>query len=103
MRLAAGLSPARGGDDLVSVLGQIERIEPESAASENLTGLVGSVSGRRVPPPQVAARDTAPVQVLVEQRDEGLDVALVERRSGRSQAIDHAREYCTFIANMLWV
>jgi len=103
MRLAAGLSPARGGDDLVSVLGQIERIEPESAASENLTGLVGSVSGRRVPPPQVAARDTAPVQVLVEQRDEGLDVALVERRSGGSQAIDHAREYCTFIANMLWV
>jgi len=102
MRFAAGLSPARRGDDLVSVLGQIERIEPESAASENLTGLVWPVSGRRMPPPQVAARDTAPVQVLVEQRDEGLDVALVERCSGRSQPIDHERKYCTFIANVLW-
>ena len=102
MRFAAGLSPARRGDDLVSVLGQIERIEPESAASENLTGLLGPVSGGRVSPPQVAARNAAPVHVLVEERDEGLDVALVERRSGRSQPIDHERNYCTFIANVLW-
>jgi hypothetical protein len=51
----------------------------------------------------MAARDAAPIQVVVEERDEGLDVAVVERRSGRSQAIDHRSEYCTFIANVLWV
>lgn len=56
-----------------------------------------------MPPPEAAARDPAPVEVVVEERDEGLDVAFVEGRSRRAQAIDHRTEYCTFIANVLWV
>jgi hypothetical protein len=90
--LAARADSPRARDDPVAVLGEVERLEAElraAACLEDLTGLVGPVSGRRPPPPQASARDAAPVHVVVEERDERLDVALVEGRSSRSQAIDH--------------
>jgi len=78
------------------------RLDPSSALflyleSQDLTGLVGTASGGRAFPPEVAVRDAAPLRVLREQRHEWLGIAPVERFGCRAKLIDHglsmARRY----------
>lgn len=54
---------------------------------ENLTGLVGTVSGRwRLPEPREPA-PTAPLHVRVNQRDQGLHIAGRERFIGLTDGL----------------
>lgn len=77
-----------------AVLGDLER--------QDLTGLVGAVSGGRVLPPQVTVRDAAPFGVVGEERGEGAGIAAVERVGRCAQLVDHepsmslARGGCVF-------
>lgn len=70
--------------DLDPSLAPLPNLEPQ-----DLTGLVGAVSDRRLLPPQEPVRDAAPLGFLGEQRREGLRVAAIERFGCRAQLIDH--------------
>jgi hypothetical protein len=56
---------------------------------QDLTGLVGAASGRRLLPPEVAMRNAAPLVLVSDQRRERLWVTPVERFGCSSQLIDH--------------
>jgi hypothetical protein len=94
LRLAVLVDPVRGRDDLVSYFGDVNRLDPEATVRsslalevENLTGLVGAVSGGCPFPPEVSARRSPPFKVIVQERNQGRGVALVEGGGGLTQAL----------------
>ena len=96
-----GVRPGGRPDELASDFGE-RRLEEEPARAvlpdlevQDLTGLVGTASGRRVPPPQVSLRNTAPLRALGEERRERTGIALVERLDRGSQLVDHRSEVCS--------
>jgi hypothetical protein len=66
-----------------------------SLKGENLTGLVGAASRRRLLPPEVTVRDAAPLGVLSEEGCERFWIALVQCVGCGAQLVDHALEYRT--------
>ena len=64
---------------------------PRDPLLQGLTGLVGAVSGGRVLPPEVSARDPAPLCVISEQRGEWFRVAFELRFHSREELVDHRR------------
>jgi hypothetical protein len=72
------------GVDLDSRPALFLHLEPQ-----DLTGLVRPVSGGRLLPPEVTARDTAPLGILGEERREGLRVTSCERFSRGTKFVDH--------------
>ncbi len=96
--LAALVQPARTRDDLVADLTELGSFEPDATVwllfaleLENLTGLVGAVSGGRSLRPEEAARHATPLEVFVQQRDERVGVAAVECGGGFLEALDQLR------------
>ena len=92
----AGRPPGGGPDDLVADLReggldphQLRAVLPPLEL-QDLTGLVRPSSTGRVLPPKVPVRDATPFAVLVDQRNERLDISLVEGLDRRSQVIDHS-------------
>jgi hypothetical protein len=75
-----------------AVVASTEQLLRRDPLVENLTGLVGAMSGRRPEkPPQSAP--SAPLHLAVDQRDERLDVALGERLiRGANRLNSHTRE-----------
>src|SRR5581483_6040903 len=78
--------PGRGGEDRVLVEPAEGRLDLDRAPAtfvnleaQDLTGLVGPVSGRRLVPPQSTARDAPPLAVSCDQRDERLGITAIER------------------------
>jgi hypothetical protein len=84
-------------DDLVADLRELGlNVDPLSAAFadlkfEDLTGLVGAVSGGRALPPEVTVGDSPPLGTFREQRRKGDWVALVKRLGCRTKLVDHDR------------
>jgi hypothetical protein len=64
-----GIPQLRSPDDLVVTdAGERQILDrPSPAHLQDLTGLVWSASGRRVPPPEAAARGAAPLGVFGEE------------------------------------
>ena len=98
MGLAALVQPARTRDDPVADLTEFGGFEPDTTVRlpfalelENLTGLIGAVSGGRSLPPEEAARHATPFEVFVQQRDERFGVAVVECGGGFLEALDEVR------------
>jgi hypothetical protein len=89
------VGPGERDDDAVTV--RPDRVEAVVAiaelpsrrnpSGENLTGLVGTTSGRRLPEPRQPA-PRAPLHVRVDQRDERLDVPVTERLKGGPNRVD---------------
>jgi hypothetical protein len=75
----------RADDPVVANGGELRPNAWRAAASlvdlerQDLTGLVGAASRRRLSPPQMAARDPAPLCVIREQRRERAWIACAER------------------------
>lgn len=97
--LAAAVSaePVGGADDLLvadeskSRLGDDRALGPlADLESQDLTGLVRSVSGRCPFPPQMPMRHATPLAFVGDQRSEGFGVALVESFRCGVQLVDHA-------------
>jgi hypothetical protein len=70
---AAFVQPARARDDLVADFTEVRGFEPDAIVGllfalevENLTGLIGAVSGGRSLPPEEAARYATPFKVFVQ-------------------------------------
>src|SRR6476660_2689048 len=61
---------------------------PSAARFQDLTGLVWPASRRRSLPPEVAAREAAPLGIFGEERGEGLGVALVQRLGCRAKLLN---------------
>lgn len=79
-------------DDLgfcICVARLVDLVSAVDSPIEDRPGLVGSMSRRRVAPPQKATFGTAPVEIVVNQRDEGVHVAF--DRGGVSVAHDTIR------------
>jgi|SRR5207248_8906413 len=89
------VGPGERDNDMVTV--RPDRIEavvpiPELPSRrypflENPTGLIGAVSGRRLPEPRQPAA-SAPLHVGVDQRGERLDVAVTERLKGGANRVN---------------
>jgi hypothetical protein len=90
---SVGIPHLCGADDLVVTDASEGEIldRPSVARLQDLTGLVLAASGGCVFPPEVAAREAAPLSVFGEERDERLRVALVQRLGGRTKLVDHGR------------
>lgn len=92
---AASDEPLRRADDLVADLRELGlHLDPLLASLldlelENLTGLIGAVSGRCAFPPQMTVRDTAPLRILCEQRGKRLRVTAIECFGCRTKLVDH--------------
>jgi len=92
---AASDEPPRRTDDLVADLRELGLHIDSSLALlpdlklENLTGLIGAVSGRRAFPPQMPVRDTAPLRIICKQRGKRFRVAAVECFGCRTKLVDH--------------
>jgi hypothetical protein len=67
--------------------------EPVDLMLQDLTGLVGPASRRCVLPPQRAAGHATPLCIVVEERREGLRIALVERVDRSVERVDHPADY----------
>jgi len=63
------------GDDLGMRVEDRRLGDASGSVLEDRPGLVGTVSARRVAPPQVAPGDATPVEVRVEQPDERFEVS----------------------------
>lgn len=95
----AGLvHPQRGADDhVVADSGEFGlHVDSPGAAfvdleGQDLTGLVGPVSGRRPLPPQMATGDAAPFALVGDQLGERSRVASVEGIRRRPELVDHDR------------
>jgi|GEM_PF-3835366 len=92
----AGLHPSGGADDdAVADLGElgldVDSIVTSFAdlESQDLTGLVGAVSGGCAFPPQVPVWDAAPFAFVRDQLRERTGVAAVERLRCRMELVDH--------------
>ena len=60
---------------------------------QDLTGLVGSASGRCLLPPEVSVRQAAPLGVVREQGGEGCWIAVVECVCCGSELVDHGSSF----------
>ena len=90
-----GVKPRRRADDLVVADSGEHGLDGKAALGprsnlgpQDRTGLVGTVSGRRPLPPQMAVRQAAPLRVVGEQSREGLGVAPDQRLRGGAQLLD---------------
>jgi hypothetical protein len=83
----------RGPDDLVVTnTGERQILDRPSATSlQDLTGLVWSASRGRVLPPEVTARNTAPLGAFREERHERFGIATVHRLGCCAKLLDHRR------------
>ena len=83
----------RGADDLVVTDASERQIldRPSAAELQDLTGLVWSASGGCVLPPEVAARDPAPLGVRREESDEWFGIATIQRAGRGAELLDHTR------------
>ena len=78
-------SPRGRPDDLVTYLRELGRDSGQMRTLllqlelQDLTGVVGTASTRRLLPPQMAVGDSAPFAVLVDKRKKRLRVSAVER------------------------
>ena len=105
---AIGNEPVRGSDDLVADLRELWlHLDPSLAPLldlklENLTGLVGAVSGGCVFPPQMTARDTTPLRVLCEQRSKRFRVTAVECFGCRTKLVDHRLSMAAVVSLRGW-
>jgi hypothetical protein len=94
--LAVGTGPACRPDDLVvadlcEFRVKVARVPAAllDQGLEDLTGLVGAVSGGRVFPPQMPVRDTAPLRVLCKQRRERVRVTAAECFGCPTKLVNH--------------
>ena len=83
-------------DQLVVASPRKRRVELEAVGTslpdpvrQDLTGLVGAASGRRVLPPQEAVRHAAPFRVFGEQGRERLGITFVESLDCLPKPVDH--------------
>lgn len=96
---SVGGEPLGRADDLVAYLCELGLDFDASLAAlgdlehQDLTGLVGAVSGWGVLPPEVAVREAAPLVVVGDQRRERFRVSVVEGFGGCAEAVDHRAEY----------
>jgi len=95
---SVGGEPLGRADDLVSELGELgldfdAPLALGDLELQDLTGLVGAVSGRGALPPEVAVRDAAPLVLLSDQRGERFRISVVEGFGGCAETIDHLAEY----------
>jgi hypothetical protein len=89
--------PSGGADDdVVAGSGEL-RLDVDSTVSsfadlegQDLTGLVGAVSGRRAFPPKAAVWDAAPLALVRDELGERSGVASVERIRCCSELVDHS-------------
>ena len=93
---AISSEPLGRADDFVGAdLGELRlNLDPPFAPFldlelQDLTGLVGTVSGRRSLPPEMAVRDAAPLVLVSDQGRERIGVTRVERLGSCSKLIDH--------------
>src|SRR5262249_43780443 len=93
-------------DDLVVAHDGVFRVDGDPSAAlrhlelQDLTGLVGASSGRRVLPPEEAVRDAAPFRILSEERRERFRVATVERIGCGAKLVDHHPKCATGGGNL---
>lgn len=92
----------RADDDVVADSGELGLDVDSSAAAfvdlegQDLTGLVGAVSGGCAFPPEVAVRDAAPLAFVGDQFGEWAAIASVERIRRCSELVDHTvRDHAT--------
>jgi hypothetical protein len=88
--------PLGRADDLVGAdLGELRlNLDPALAPlldleRQDLTGLLGAVSGGRSLPPEMAVRDATPLVLLSDQRRERLGITPIQRFGCSAKLIDH--------------